>query len=215
MNETIPSDDDQAALVGLLAHRIIRDVVSRPGWQSLARAALSREVAAAMQGPLRKISPRRHPAQRQAVTAAVMTYLTRLRPPTQWMVSEVEASVGRGRIDLAWMSGTRVLIDEIKTGRVSSQSTATREQVERYLAAGLARWGTDLVGVRILTTSRPTQSVFVSPTGGRVALATTPFVAPDAALGVIEPLSASPRIRTAIGPRPSRTLPRRARPPPG
>ena len=89
----------------------------------------------------------RRRAVSQGLRTATNVYVGLAWPPDGWVFAGAEVSLGGARADLVWEhTDGRVLIDELKTG---ADDTAAR-QVARLLAAGRRRYGTALVGVRLV-----------------------------------------------------------------
>jgi hypothetical protein len=91
------------------------------------------------------------PSARLKVVTAAAVYLGRCVPEGYELVG-VEEPVGGGVADLLWRKrgGTRILIDEMKTGSSEPGDLAVSLQVERLFRGGVAQWGSRFAGVRVL-----------------------------------------------------------------
>lgn len=111
-------------------------------------------------------------AHTQKVIAGVSSYFWHLLPDPTWMFYGSEVHLGTGRVDLLWRDFVgRVLIDEVKTGHPRTLlALDTHRQVENYRRLGLTLWGPVFAGIRLLSTSVPSRSVFIAPDGLRIPL---------------------------------------------
>lgn len=125
----------------------------------------------------------------QRVTCLTVIGLA-MSPPPGWAFLGSELPAGDGRLDLAWsapiddggpMAGS-VLIDEIKVVSYAAQldDNRTLNQVRRYLDFGVATYGSQFAGVRLLALSAPRRSLLWRPgplgaEGSRQLLETTPY----------------------------------------
>lgn len=118
-------------------------------------------------------------AHRMRVSGAVVAYFRHCLPPPLWLFFGAELHLGRGRVDLLWTDfRDRVLLDELKTGHAPLlNSQENREQIDKYVTGGSERWGSRLVGVRVLAPLSPHRSIFVAPGSDPVPLIDTEHVA--------------------------------------
>lgn len=111
-------------------------------------------------------------------TAAVhaATYLRRLAPQTCSLLG-CEFDTGNGRVDLAWQHEPtgHVFFDEVKTVNrpVAVPTPSWVEQAARYARGGVARYGSDFVGVRLLPIGSLHCSALVTGDGTFTRLAPT------------------------------------------
>lgn len=110
----------------------------------------------------------RQAVYQQLVTAAAVYYRLFGLPPS-WSLTSLERplTADTGRVDLVWSSPEGVLIDEIKSGFVSSRETRHEldEQVARYHRAGGVEFGDRFIGVRAIILTAPRRS-FLEPRDG-------------------------------------------------
>jgi hypothetical protein len=133
------------------------------------------EVANSMLDQLPKVQVRAH---RQNIVAALAAYCRCLLPPIALAFHGAEKCLGEGRVDLLWSNFVdEDLIDEVKTENIGTLDLLnTKDQIERYLRCALTVWGDLFVGIRVLSTSAPRASVFVSPARVRSPLVGTSLV---------------------------------------
>lgn len=149
--------------VGVLVHRVIGDLAACTRYPS------PDVIMAAADRCLSHFRPIEVRAHRQTIAGAVGSYFWHLLPPARFQFLGAELHLGTGRTDLLWgdQSGA-VVVDELKTGHVRAlSSAATAQQVHKYLAGGSALWGAAFLGVRLLSTASPRQSLMVHPDGHR------------------------------------------------
>lgn len=175
-----PDPDDYAVIVGDRAHRIVGRILGT-GPLPADRIARATALLAAGRDVLAE-----HPAHfreravlSQAVGAAA-AYLHWFAPEPPWTVLGAEVPAGGGFIDLVFthLDGT-VVADEMKFGLSRTTESALRPQVDRYLEAGAAEWGSAFVGVRLCAVGAPRTSRFY-PVGKKrsLLLADTPWWRP-------------------------------------
>lgn len=167
--------DEELARTDMVG-RAIHDTIARLAVHTLAptTSEILDAVAIALHG-YRPIEARAH---RQKIAAHVHTYFRQLLPPAQWRFVGAEMQLGSGRIDLLWQDrDDAVLIDELKTGNARQlQTRRTREQVAAYLDCARSIWPDLLSGLRLLSTSEPARSLFISSDGSATQISTTPHV---------------------------------------
>lgn len=173
-SDTCQQDETMARsmTVGTLTHSAIARVaaVTLEPTQDL----ISKEANRGLAG-FRPIEKRAH---RQNIAGAISAYFWHLLPPANWLFMGSELHLGLGRIDLLWHhSDGWWLVDELKVGHGTElRNNETVAQVQKYSTSGIAMWGADFAGVRILATGDPSRSVFVGPGQQWMALSYTPFV---------------------------------------
>ncbi len=112
-----------------------------------------------------------HPIGRRARAAlvecssAAACYINRFAPGDDWEFLGSEVQLGDGRIDLGFRHrGTdQRLIDEIKVGMGRHLDASLRPQVDRYVDAGVEKWGDAFAGVRMCALSAPRTSRLYVP----------------------------------------------------
>jgi hypothetical protein len=168
-------DDEELARTDAVG-RAIHETVARLAVHTL--APTTSDILDAVAMVLHAYRPIEARAHRQKVAAHVHTYFRRLLPPAQWRFVGAEMQLGPGRVDLLWQDhGGALLIDELKTGNARQlQTRRTREQVVAYLDCAHSIWPDLLTGLRLLSTSEPARSLFISPDGGATQISTTPHV---------------------------------------
>jgi hypothetical protein len=165
--------DEELARTDMVG-RAIHDTIARLAVHTL--APTTSEILDAVAAELRPYRPIEARAHRQKIAAHVHTYFQRLLPSAQWRFVGAEIQLGPGRVDLLWQNRDgALLIDELKTGNARQlQTRRTREQVAAYLDCAHSIWPDRLSGLRLLSTSEPTRSLFISPDGSATQLSTTP-----------------------------------------
>lgn len=118
--------------------------------------------------------------QRHALAGFLGVYLWRAWPPSPWRLAAVEPAYPGGAADLLWEHPDgRRLLDELKIDSMPATHGGHRrkvlQQLERHTAFGIAEFGEQYLGLRLLTLSTPRRSLFIPPAGQRVALLTTPW----------------------------------------
>lgn len=168
-------DDEELARTDMVG-RVIHDTIARLAVRTLTptTSEVLDVVAVALHG-YRPVEARAH---RQKIAAHVSTYFRRLLPPDQWRFVGAEMQLGPGRVDLLWQDRDgALLIDELKTGNVRQlQTRRTREQAAAYLDCAHSIWPDLLSGLRLLSTSEPASSLFISPDGSATQISTTPHL---------------------------------------
>ncbi len=102
------------------------------------------------------------------VTGLVAHYLGTFLPPAEAEFLGAEVSVAGGRVDLAWrLPGYGVWFDELKTWRGGQPDLTSDvlDQVFRYLDAGIADFGAEFCGVRLVTLGNAHAARFITSTG--------------------------------------------------
>jgi hypothetical protein len=158
-------DDEELARTDMVG-RIIHD--TNASFAARGRAVPTpTELVAAATGGLAGIGLNEARAHRQNIAGAVAVYFRRLLPPAGWRFRGSEMHLGDGRVDLVWAGpGRRILLDEIKTGHPRQLETSrTREQIRGYLATARGIWPDRLHGLRLLSTTEPSRSVFIDSDG--------------------------------------------------
>ncbi len=165
----------RADMVGRAIHDIIGRQLQRTATPSTAE--ILRDVQRALSA-YRPIEARAH---RQNIAAGVAAYFRRLLPPAEWRFAGAELWFGTGRLDLVWeRADGAILLDEVKTGNPRQlHTTRTRDQVSDYLGCAKSVWPDRVCGLRLLSTSEPHGSLFVSPDGSATALRATTYVRTD------------------------------------
>lgn len=159
------------AKIGMLVHQVIADVASSVQAIGLDAAGdllsetVGRLVTSNELGSLTRARTR--------TIGMANRYLRDFLPGPSAVLLGTEYRTGNGRADLAWdLPGVGVWFDEIKTWRHAAVGldTDTWEQVHRYMDAGLGRFGSRFVGVRVLTLSHPGACEVVTAIGTREPL---------------------------------------------
>jgi hypothetical protein len=166
MLQTHDEEMSRAPQIGALIHTAIGLIAAetlRPTAEQM------HMVANSMLDEFPKIEGRAH---RQNIVAGIAAYFRCLLPPPEWAFHGPEVHLGEGRVDLLWSNfNDEILIDEVKTGNIRTLDRfITKDQLERYLQCANTVWGDSFVGIRLLSTSDPNASVFVSPAGVRCSL---------------------------------------------
>lgn len=120
-----------ASQVGVLAHRVIADLMrdrgfctgDTPSWPEVLGAVDFRLARHGYQDR----------AARQTITAAALGYLT-VAPRQPWQFLAAELPLPGARLDLVWWNPVEhlLMVDEVKTGQHGVATPDTRRQVERY-----------------------------------------------------------------------------------
>jgi hypothetical protein len=166
------------ALLGTLVHRAIAELLQTTRAGTLSDPLTYRSALTAADRVLAAVPSIEARAHRQRIAAAIYTYLTWLIPPAPWLLSTTELPIGVNRVDLAWADPAgRILIDEVKTGRLGIGLTATGLQITEYLKAGSHQFGDAFLGIRVVSTGDPTRSWLQPPRGRPVPLARTGYLA--------------------------------------
>lgn len=157
---------------GSIAHRVIGKIAA-----SSLEPTMD-EVKAEVDAEMACFSPIEARAHRQNLRGLVHQYFWHCLPPAAFMFSGAEQQLGDGRVDLAWFDvAERLLGDEVKAGNPRSlHLTATRLQVERYVATAHGIWGDRFLGFRLLSLSDPAMSLFFTPGQSPTLLTDTPYV---------------------------------------
>ncbi|HUY08606.1 MAG TPA: hypothetical protein VMW80_04040 [Candidatus Dormibacteraeota bacterium] len=160
---------DYASSVGRHAHEVV-GLLLGPEAQELPDEPLGRAIG--ILGVTRLVisqipARERRRAIGAEVAGAVAVYLRRFRLRSPWELMASEVPLGDKRVDLVYRNHTtgRVVIDELKFGLTPSLE-AVDDQAEEYLRLGQARWGTQLLGVRVCLVSAPMRSTFHSASDG-------------------------------------------------
>lgn len=152
--------------------------------QVIADLARQRRTIAANDGPaiLRAVdrvlagrrSRRSLTGARQAMALFAAAYLRQMMPPAGWLClgAEIETA-GGGRIDLVWRgpgaeSEAAVLFDELKAQAMPTSQLLAGPggaQLDRYLGAGRARFGSRFIGVRLISLRHPADSLLLRADG--------------------------------------------------
>lgn len=109
----------------------------------------------------------------RVVTAAAQ-YLRRYRPGAQVTFIGTEVGLPDGRVDIAWEHPTMgIFFDEMKTTRHHETRLVGEhlDQVERYVWAGRARYGSQFAGVRYIPLLNPANARWVTPIGDDIEVA--------------------------------------------
>lgn len=164
-------DDEELARADSVG-RAIHETIARLAVRTL--VPTTSEILDAVAMALHAYRPIEARAHRQKIAAHVHTYFRRLLPPEQWRFVGAEMQLGAGRVDLLWQNRDGgLLIDELKTGNARQLDTRrTREQVAAYLDCALSIWPDVLSGLRLLSTSEPSRSLFISPDGSATQIST-------------------------------------------
>lgn len=149
---------------GQIAHSVVAsmllDAEIAPGEIS-DHARLQRTVHKACAGVGKSLNG--HRIYISAFTAA-SKYLSRLRPLSASLLA-AEETVQGVRPDLTWLhSNSGVFFDELKTGRYVTVDKV-QKQVVQQLLAGIEEYGASFLGVRVLSTSIPSNSLMFLPDG--------------------------------------------------
>ena len=162
----------RAGTVGALAHEGIARFLT-DGIEPTPEEV--RRLAGELVSPFAQVEGRAH---RQRLVGAISSYFWHHLPPREFLFHGAEVDLGSGRPDLLWASFRgEVLLDEVKTGNHRTLKTrATTEQVERYREIACHAWGDQFLGIRLLSTSTPGKSLFVSADGSVTQLASTSFL---------------------------------------
>ncbi|HEY3334665.1 MAG TPA: hypothetical protein VGK16_05445 [Candidatus Limnocylindrales bacterium] len=117
-------------------------------------------------------------ATRLMVAAFAASYGRYMLPTRDWRLVGVEEVLGPGaRVDQHWVrvADGAHLYDEIKTAlRPGNLGPGpTRDQLDRYVEAGVGRWGSKFIGVRLLYVAAPRRSRLFRPGGRSVLLEDT------------------------------------------
>lgn len=160
---------DYASSVGRHAHEVV-GLLLDPEAQELPDEPLGRAIR--ILGVTRLVISQLPARERRRaigaeVAGAAAVYLRRFRLLTPWELIASEAPLGDKRVDLVYRNHTtgRLVIDELKFGLTTSLEAAD-DQAEEYLRLGEARWGTQLLGVRVCLVSAPMRSTFHSASDG-------------------------------------------------
>jgi hypothetical protein len=166
MLHTHDEEMSRAPQVGALIHTAIGRIAAETLQPTAERM---HTVANSMLDQFPQIEGRAH---RQNIVAGIAAYFRCLLPPPEWAFHGAEVHLGEGRIDLLWSNfSDEILIDEVKTGNIRTLDLlSTKDQLERYLQCAHTVWADSFVGIRLLSTSDPRASVFVSPAGVRSPL---------------------------------------------
>jgi hypothetical protein len=112
-------------------------------------------------------------AAKQKLVGAVAVYFRLFALAEEWRFVGAELPVRGSRFDLVF-EGTddRVLVDELKTGRIQTveERRAAEEQLRRHIGAGVEEYGGRFAGVRQLWLGAPARSVWAKPDGSSEAL---------------------------------------------
>ncbi len=175
--EAIPTNDSptdsghddvagvMALQVGDRAHRVIARVLT--AGLSHDRDTRTLDVVTTAADVMRghPVSGNRQRAAVFEVATAAACYLHRFVLPEPWRFHDAEMSVVNGRVDVVWantVTGEK-LIDEVKSTVGRAGESALRDQIDRYVAAGVAMWGDAFVGVRVCAVSQPRRSRLHTP----------------------------------------------------
>jgi hypothetical protein len=156
-----------AAGVGSLTHQLIAVLVGEdhrdPSLQTMARAAATLA--------LPTVTTYRTAARQQLISGASV-YFAFFAPGADWQLVGSEVRVGNARFDLVWRTPAGVVIDEIKSGPITTPEgrAALDAQLKRHLAVAAAAYGPEFVGERVLVLSAPRTSLMVKPGGERVGI---------------------------------------------
>jgi hypothetical protein len=126
-------------------------------------------VANSMLDQVPKVQVRAH---RQNIVAGVVAHLWRLLPPIACELHGTGKRLGQSRVDLLWANfNDEDLIDEMTTTNIGTLDLLnTKDQLEHYLRCAQTVWGDLFAGIRLLGTSAPRASVYLSPTEVRSPL---------------------------------------------
>lgn len=154
-----------ALQVGDRTHRVIARVLA--AGLSPDRDARTLDVVTTAAEVLRRhpVSSKRQRAAVFEVATAAACYLHRFVLPEPWTFHDAEMSVVNGRVDVVWANAAtgEKLIDEIKSTVGRAGESALRDQIDRYVTAGVAMWGDTFVGVRLCAVSQPRRSRLHTP----------------------------------------------------
>jgi hypothetical protein len=161
----------RSATVGALAHEGIARLLAR-GIDPTPHQV--RQLVGELASQFPRMEGRAH---RQKLTASISSYFWHLLPPKEFIFHGAEVDLGTGRPDLLWVDFQgAVLLDEVKTGNHRALETSdTYDQVEKYREIAVSAWGQQFLGIRLLSTSAPRKSLYVTADGARMPLNSTPF----------------------------------------
>ncbi len=113
------------------------------------------------------------------VTGLVSQYLSVFSLAAQAEFVGTEVGVAGGRVDLVWRHpDAGFVVDEVKTSRLVPRrgfDAETEDQVTRYVAAGITKWGSEFVGVRLITLGNRESCLAFLPDGSVVPLDRSPL----------------------------------------
>lgn len=157
-NDEAKRDDHMNALAGRRIHEMLHTVAGRGAGPSDALAA-ARQQAAGL-GETGTVAA----GVRTRVANGLAAYL-RCFDVEGWVLLGWEVPLGGGFADLVWKTPFGVVIDEVKSGALDPFDRRLLNQVDRYVTAGLGRWGDDFAGVRVLPLTTPRKAMFVNEKG--------------------------------------------------
>lgn len=151
--------------LGRLQHQVIQLAAQRCG-----RFPSAAELDAVVAEVVRQsVDPLAH---RIALTARLKAlshrYAAEFKLPPGTRLVGCEIAVAGGRLDLLWrLPGRRLLGDELKSGALMDafDGDLIRSQLARQLAGTTARYGKDLLGLRLVSLVVPENSLLFQPDG--------------------------------------------------
>jgi len=147
--------------VGIACHQVIATLLEQdlrdPSFEDMRRVVDEHPLLQAF------TTPRLH--SRQRLLAAVGAYFGLYRRDPRDVFLGSEQQVGSDRVDLVFSGRDGIQFDELKTGRSLDVGADVAEQAGRYLKAGVARWGDDFGGVRVLFLASGAQSFLLTSDG--------------------------------------------------
>lgn len=147
----------EPATLGAAAHRLIAELldanIRRPNVVVLRRHVATHPAVT------RLAQAHRQPAK-QILLSSLASYFRFFVPDEHWALVGSEVVIGGNRADLVWSDGERVLIDELKAGRIADrfERASLRAQVIRLQEAALIECGSTLLAVRALVLAAPASS---------------------------------------------------------
>ncbi|MGZ6771749.1 MAG: PD-(D/E)XK nuclease family protein [Mycobacteriaceae bacterium] len=185
----------RSAWVGTLAHRLIAELLAHPKSETEATAErLTARHRAQLADHLLGEHRIENRAHRQTLLAAADNYFRYLLPPGDWTFVASERPLPPGRVDLLWATANGdLLVDEIKTGRFDTSTSATVQQCHGYAEAAVKHFGSSFMGIRVISVRDPPTSWLLRPDGQRQPLS-------GSGLLQVEHLPRPLRLRPTSGP---------------
>jgi hypothetical protein len=149
--------------LGELAHRLIAEIVTTGNYRPTPRE-LIKAVGAS---PVTASAEIYKTAGRQALLGCAGVYFAFFAPPADWELIGCEIPGEHCRFDLVWRTPAGITAEEIKSGtlRKAARRRLLDDQVERQREAGIALWGDEFAGVRVIFLDAPATSQHVDAAG--------------------------------------------------
>lgn len=108
----------------------------------------------------------------QRLATATASYFRCFALDDRWSYLGSEVAADSCRFDFVFKRDAGVLVDELKAGRFADvvERKLADEQIKRQLAAGVAMWGDNFFGIRVLFLAAPKRSYLARPDGTQVLL---------------------------------------------